>query len=79
MKGHGSRIRPLAALGAVAVMALGISAPGFAQARSSDLPVTHPIVKRAAAVRLVSLGYGPCDELEVFLPITNGHAGIPMC
>lgn len=84
MHGFGLYRRLFAAIAAVAVLALGSSAPSFASVRigrpgNAGAPVAHPIVKRAALVRLVSLGKDRCGDLEVFVPIINGHRGIPMC
>jgi hypothetical protein len=84
MQGHYSPTRLFAAIGTVAMLALGFSAPGSARERISwssktDPPAAHPALKRAAVLQLISLGYGPCGELEVFVPITNGRRGIPMC
>jgi hypothetical protein len=84
MQGHGSRIRRLGTIGAVIVMALGTSAPSFATARKpqpgkTGAAVAYPASKRTAVVQLVSLGYGSCGDLEVFVPITNGRRGLPMC
>jgi hypothetical protein len=71
MFGRSSYLRLLAAIGAVAVLAVGSTAPGLAK--------THPTLDRAAEARLVSLGYGPCGELEVFVIVKNGHRSQPMC
>jgi hypothetical protein len=84
MQGHRSSIRLFAAIGAVAVMALGTSVPSFATARKpqpgkTGAAVAYPASKRTAVVQLVSLGYGSCGDLEVFVPITNGRRGLPMC
>jgi hypothetical protein len=84
MQCHRSSIRLFAAIGAVAVIALGTSAPSFATARKpqpgkTGAGVAYPAYKRTAVVQLVSLGYGSCGDLEVFVPITNGRRGLPMC
>jgi anti-sigma-K factor RskA len=81
MQGHGHYRRLLAAIGAVAVLA--VSAPSFASARIHQPPkipatLAHPTVKVAAAVQLVSLGYG-CGDLEVFVVVQNGDRSLPMC
>jgi hypothetical protein len=61
----------LVAIGAVAVLAVGSSAPSFAR--------THPTDRQAPEARLASLGYGLCGELEVFVIVKNGHRSQPMC
>lgn len=71
MYGRSSYRRLLTAIGAVAVLAVGSSAPSSAK--------THPTSEHAAEAKLVSLGYGPCGELEVFVIVKNGHRSQPMC
>jgi len=84
MHGYGLHLRLLVAIAAVALLALESSAPSFASARigwpgKAGAPMAHPVVQRAALVQLVSLGKGRCGDLEVFVPIIDGHRGIPMC
>jgi len=83
VKGHGRYRRLLAAIGAVAVLAVGSSAPSFAGTRIHEPPksparLAHPVVKEAGGVQLFSLGYG-CGDLEVFVIVQNGHRSPPMC
>ena len=83
MKVHGTYRRLLAAMGAVAALAVGSSAPSYASTRIHQPPkprvtFAHPVVKDAAGEQLVSLGYG-CGDLEVFVIVQNGHRSPPMC
>jgi hypothetical protein len=83
MQRHSAYRRLSAAIGAVSVLAAASSAPSLASTRIHQPPKTpatlaHPVVKDAAGMQLVSLGYG-CGDLEVFVLVQNGQLSLPMC
>ena len=56
-----------------------VAIPAAQADNGSGARSAHPASKRTAEVRLVSLGFGRCGDLEIFVLITNGHRSLPMC
>ena len=83
MQGQRPCRRLLAVIGAVALLAVGSGAPSFASTRIHQPPksparLAHPVVKDAAGMQVISLGYG-CGDLEVFVIVQNEQSSLPMC
>ena len=84
MQGHSTKLRLLASGGIVVALALAAGPSGVAKSRipelgDADPPAVQPAPKqRAASLKLIQLGPGPCGP-ETFAIEISGHRRAVLC
>ena len=87
MKSHSTKIRLLAASGAVIALALAAGPSGIANSRIPELgdadppavqPAPQPAPRQQAPFRLAQLGNGPCGS-ETYTFTVSGHRRVVLC
>ena len=87
MKSHTTKIRVLAASGAVIALALAAGPSGAAKSRIPELgdadppavqPALQPAPRQQASFRLTQLSNGPCGS-ETYAFTISGHRRVVLC
>ena len=83
MKSHTTKIRLLAASGAVIALALAAGPSGIAKSRIPELgdaepPAKQPVPKLRVSAQLVHVGQGPCGS-ETYAVVVDAHRRALLC